>query len=151
MSEAEAMTAPEISGGKLSERKKQILKAIIDTYIDTGEPVGSKNLASAGDIQLSPATIRNEMSELESMGYLEKPHTSAGRVPSALGYKFYVDGLNEDYRLGLEELELLGELTKVKTAQVESVIDRAGKIMSGVTKYAAVSLARRERSGMAVS
>lgn len=131
----------------LSERKKQILKSIIDAYIDSGEPVGSKNLASYGNISLSPATIRNEMSELESLGYLDKPHTSAGRVPSAQGYKFYVDQLNEDYRLGVEELELLGELTKFKTAQIESIVDRAGKIMSGVTKYAAVSLAKNENVG----
>lgn len=131
----------------LSDRKKQILKSIIDAYIDSGEPVGSKNLAAYGNISLSPATIRNEMSELESLGYLDKPHTSAGRVPSAQGYKFYVDQLNEDYRLGVEELELLGELTRFKTAQIESIIDRANKIMSGVTKYAAVSLAKKEGSG----
>ena len=131
----------------LSDRKKQILKSIIDAYIDSGEPVGSKNLASYGNISLSPATIRNEMSELESLGYLDKPHTSAGRVPSAQGYKFYVDQLNEDYRLGVEELELLGELTRFKTAQIESVMDRASKIMSGITKYAAVSLAKNEGEG----
>lgn len=139
------------SGAALSERKKQILKAIIDAYIDSGEPVGSKNLASYGNISLSPATIRNEMSELEGMGYLEKPHTSAGRVPSAKGYRLYVDELSEDYRLDMEELELLGELTRVKTAEVESIIDRAGKIISGVTRYAAVSIAGGERSSMTVS
>lgn len=131
----------------LSERKKQILKSIIDAYIDSGEPVGSKYLTTYGNISLSPATIRNEMSELEGLGYLDKPHTSAGRVPSALGYKFYVDQINEDYRLGVEELELLGELTKFKTAQIESLIERAGKIMSGVTKYAAVSIAQSESGG----
>ncbi|MBR3995287.1 MAG: heat-inducible transcription repressor HrcA [Clostridia bacterium] len=131
----------------LSDRKKQILKSIIDAYINSGEPVGSKNLAAYGNISLSPATIRNEMSELESLGYLDKPHTSAGRVPSAQGYKFYVDQLNEDYRLGVEELELLGELTRFKTTQIENIIDRANKIMSGVTKYAAVSLAKNDSAG----
>lgn len=129
----------------LSERKKQILKSIIDAYIDSGEPVGSKYLTTYGNISLSPATIRNEMSELESLGYLDKPHTSAGRVPSALGYKFYVDQLNEDYRLSVEELELLGELTKFKSAQIDNLIDRANKIMSGVTKYAAVSITQHEK------
>lgn len=128
----------------LSERKKQILKSIIDAYIDSGEPVGSKNLAAYGNISLSPATIRNEMSELESLGYLDKPHTSAGRVPSAQGYKFYVDQLGADYRLGMEELELLEELTRFKTGQIENIMDKAGKIMSGVTKYAAVSIAKRD-------
>ena len=78
----------------LNERKMQILKSIIDEYIDKGEPVGSKHLVEYGNISLSPATIRNEMSELEEMGYLEKPHTSAGRVPSELGYRFYVDSLD---------------------------------------------------------
>lgn len=128
----------------LSERKKQILKSIIDAYIDSGEPVGSKYLTTYGNISLSPATIRNEMSELETLGYLDKPHTSAGRVPSAQGYKFYVDQLNEDYRLSVEELELLGELTRFKSAQIDSIIERANKIMSGVTKYAAVSLTQHD-------
>ncbi len=131
----------------LSERKKQILKSIIDAYIDSGEPVGSKYLTTYGNISLSPATIRNEMSELEGLGYLDKPHTSAGRVPSARGYKFYVDQLSEDYRLGAQELELLGELTRFKTAQIESIMERASKIMSGVTKYAAVSIAQSDGGG----
>ena len=131
----------------LSERKKKILKSIIDAYIDSGEPVGSKFLTTYGNISLSPATIRNEMSELEGLGYLDKPHTSAGRVPSALGYKFYVDSLSEDYRLSMEELELLNELTRFKTAQIDRLIDRANKIMSGVTKYAAISVAHYESGG----
>ncbi len=127
---------------ELSERKKQILKSIIDAYIDSGEPVGSKYLTTYTDISLSSATIRNEMSELEEMGFLDKPHTSAGRVPSVRGYKFYVDQMSEDYRLTSGELELLDELTKFKTAQIDRLVDRVNKIMSGVTKYAAVSLAK---------
>ena len=83
---------------ELSERKKLILKAIIDTHINMGEPVGSKYLTRYEQITFSPATIRNEMAELEEMGYLEQPHTSAGRVPSQLGYRFYVDSLMQQYR-----------------------------------------------------
>ncbi len=131
----------------LSDRKKKILKSIVDAYIDSGEPVGSKYLTTYGNISLSPATVRNEMSELEELGFLDKPHTSAGRVPSSLGYKFYVDSLGEDYRLSVEELELLGELTRFKTAELDRILERAGKIMSGVTKYAAVSLTRHSEAG----
>jgi heat-inducible transcriptional repressor len=80
-----------VSGIELSERKKQILKAIVEAHIAEGEPVGSKYIVENRQLTCSSATIRNEMSELEEMGYLEKPHTSAGRVPSELGYRFYVD------------------------------------------------------------
>ena len=128
---------------ELNERKKQILKMIIDAYIDSGEPVGSKYLTQHGGLSLSSATIRNEMSELEEMGYLDKPHTSAGRIPSSAGYRFYVDKLMEDYRLNMEELELLNDLTKFKTAETERLMERAGRIMSGVTRYASVSVASK--------
>ena len=84
---------------ELSERKKQILKAIIEAHIELGEPVGSKYLTSNKHIACSSATIRNEMAELEAMGYLEQPHTSAGRVPSEAGYRLYVDSLIDRYRL----------------------------------------------------
>ena len=80
---------------ELSARKKQILKAIIGDYIRTAEPVGSKALTEGHELPFSSATIRNEMSELEEMGYLEKPHTSAGRIPSPQGYRLYVDELME--------------------------------------------------------
>lgn len=83
----------------LSERKKQILKAIVEAHVELGEPVGSKYLTSGGIITCSSATIRNEMAELEEMGYLEQPHTSAGRIPSEAGYRLYVDSLLERYRL----------------------------------------------------
>lgn len=133
----------EVNAVELSDRKKQILKMIIDEYIDSGEPVGSKYLTQHGGLSLSPATVRNEMSELEEMGYLDKPHTSAGRIPSTAGYRFYVEKLMEDYRLNMEELALLNDLTKFKTAETERLIERAGKIMSGITRYASVSLAAK--------
>ena len=79
----------------LNERKKKILQIIIEDYISSAEPVGSRTIARKYDLGLSPATIRNEMSDLELLGYLEQPHTSAGRIPSAQAYRFYVDALIE--------------------------------------------------------
>ena len=81
----------------LSERKKLILKAIVEAHIAEGEPVGSKSLMANQQIVCSSATIRNEMAELEQLGYLEQPHTSAGRIPSEMGYRFYVDSLVQQY------------------------------------------------------
>ena len=81
---------------ELDERKIKILKAIIQNYLETGEPVGSRTISKGFDLQLSPATIRNEMADLEEMGYIVQPHTSAGRIPSDKGYRFYVDQLMEE-------------------------------------------------------
>ena len=91
-------------GGELNDRKKMILKAIIEAHVKEGEPVGSKYLTQHKQIALSSATIRNEMAELESLGYLEQPHTSAGRVPSEYGYRFYVNSLMQKYRMSQQEL-----------------------------------------------
>ena len=82
---------------ELTERKKKVLRAIVDMYIRTAEPVGSKAIAELQDMNYSSATIRNEMADLTAMGYLEQPHTSAGRIPSAKGYRFYVDSLMESF------------------------------------------------------
>ncbi len=124
----------------LNERKMQILKSIVDEYIDKGEPVGSKHLVEYGKISLSPATIRNEMSELEQMGYLDKPHTSAGRIPSNSAYRIYVEQLMESYRLNLEELKLLNDLTDFKVRKIEELISHAGKVVSEITNCATVAL-----------
>ena len=78
---------------ELDERKRKILNAIIRNYLDTGEPVGSRTISKYSDLNLSSATIRNEMSDLEELGYILQPHTSAGRIPSDKGYRFYVDNL----------------------------------------------------------
>lgn len=80
----------------LDERKKKILKVLIKNYLETGEPVGSRTISKLLDVSLSSATIRNEMSDLEEMGYILQPHTSAGRIPSDAGYRFYVDELMEE-------------------------------------------------------
>ncbi len=125
---------------ELSERKKQILKAIIDTHINMGEPVGSKYLTQYKEIAFSSATIRNEMAELEEMGYLEQPHTSAGRVPSELGYRFYVDSLMQEYRMTAAELGELEKLKRLKMAELDRIFDRAAKLMSMLTNYTGLAL-----------
>ncbi|MBP3579998.1 MAG: heat-inducible transcription repressor HrcA, partial [Clostridia bacterium] len=124
----------------LNERKMQILKSIVDEYISKGEPVGSKHLVEYGKMSLSPATIRNEMSELEEMGYLDKPHTSAGRIPSNAAYRIYVEQLMENYRLNVEELNLLNELTRFKMDETDKLVEKAAKVISEITNCAAMAL-----------
>ena len=124
----------------LNERKMKILKSIIDEYIVNGEPVGSKHLVESGNMSLSPATIRNEMSELEEMGYLDKPHTSAGRIPSNAAYRIYIEKLMESYRLNVEELNLLNELTRFKMDEMEKMVSTASKVISEITNCATLSL-----------
>ena len=127
----------------LSERKKVILRAIIDAHIDRGEPVGSKYLIQNNNIAFSSATVRNEMAELEEMGYLEQPHTSAGRVPSEMGYRFYVDSLMDRYRLTRDELEQLDGLKQSKEAELDRIIEQAGKLFSRITNYTAITVKPR--------
>ena len=91
----------------LSQRKQKILKAVIDEYIGTAEPVGSRAISKKDDLGISSATIRNEMADLEEMGYLIQPHTSAGRVPTDAGYRFYVNTLMKRYSMSVEALEKL--------------------------------------------
>lgn len=127
----------------LSERKRQILKAIIEHYIATAEPVGSKLLAAAGGGSVSSATIRNEMSELEEMGYIEKPHTSAGRAPTPLGYRFYVDELmSHCYATALEIRQIRRQLES-KLQQLDRAMDEASAILSELTGQPTVSLSAR--------
>ena len=90
---------------ELDKRKRKILQAIIEEYIDTAEPVSSGNLVKA--LEVSSATIRNEMAELEKIGYLEKPHTSAGRIPSQKGYRYYVDELIRDDKINKREMDII--------------------------------------------
>lgn len=124
---------------QLGDRKKNILGDIVSLYITTGEPVGSKLLASVSRLGLSSATIRNEMSELVEMGYLEQPHTSAGRVPSELGYRMYVDSLMEHYRLTGEEKAGVDRLLAIESTSLESLLGKAGDLLASLTGYAAVS------------
>lgn len=129
--------------GNLSERKKLILKAIVDAHVENGEPVGSKYLTQSGIITCSSATIRNEMAELEAMGLLEQPHTSAGRVPSEAGYRYYVDSLVERYRITSNEVEELREALRVKQAQLDSILDSAMRLAAKMTNYTALAVRPR--------
>ena len=127
-------------GDDLSERKKMILKALIDAHIELGEPVGSKYLTGEKGIQYSSATIRNEMSELEELGYLEQPHTSAGRVPSQLGYRFYVDALMQAYSLTANELRELNNMQMIRMAELDKILSCAGKLVSSLTNYTGIAV-----------
>lgn len=121
----------------LSERKRKILKAIIENYIETAEPVGSKLLAAEAKGSVSSATIRNEMSELEEMGYIEKPHTSAGRVPSPKGYRLYVNELMERQRLSIAETERINQSLQMRMEELDRVISQAGRAVSSLMNYPA--------------
>ena len=124
----------------LSERKKQILRAIIEQYIASAEPVGSKAVAQFAGLDVSSATIRNEMAELETLGYLEQPHTSAGRIPSPKGYRLYVNELMEAHRLSEQETARLNEALQLKMRELDQVMDQAGRIISQLTHYPTFAL-----------
>ena len=125
----------------LTDRKKRILRAIIESYVETAEPVGSKSISSTPGLDVSPATIRNEMADLEALGLLEQPHTSAGRIPSAKGYRIYVNELMDEYRLGVQETKSLNEALHMKMRELDQVIDQAGRIVSQLTRYPSFALA----------
>ena len=91
----------------LTDRQRMILNAIVDDYIRSAEPVGSRSISKRGDVGYSPATIRNEMADLEELGFLERPHTSAGRIPSHKGYRYYVDHLTSSFSLNPAELHMM--------------------------------------------
>lgn len=118
---------------ELDERKTKILYAIIKTYLETGEPVGSRTISKYSDLKLSSATIRNEMSDLEEMGYILQPHTSAGRIPSDKGYRLYVDHLMEEKNREVKELT---ELMISRTDKMEQVLKQVVKVLANNTNYA---------------
>jgi len=124
----------------LGERQKKILRAVIDRYIESAEPVGSKTIASSYDLNLSSATIRNEMSELESLGLLEQPHTSAGRVPTPQGYRVYVNELMEQYRLTLSEIEEINRVLQTHLRQLDNILEEIGALTSHLTSYPALTV-----------
>ena len=128
---------------ELTERKKKVLRSIVDMYIRTAEPVGSKALTELPDMQYSSATIRNEMADLTAMGYLEQPHTSAGRVPSALGYRLYVDELMADYRLSMDETNSINNAIEEKMKKVDKIMEKVAKLVSQATDLPAISMASR--------
>ena len=123
---------------RMDDRKIMILQAIIDDYIMTAVPVGSRTISRKSGVGFSPATIRNEMSDLEELGYLDQPHTSAGRIPSAKAYRLYVDQLMKQTDLTESDTRHIQEHLNKRTAQVEEVIRQAATVLSEVTQYTAV-------------
>ena len=134
----------------LSERKKQILKAIVEAHISGGEPVGSKYIVENKQLACSSATIRNEMSELEELGFLEKPHTSSGRVPSEQGYRFYVDSLLQHYAMTASEVAQINQILKAKMSELDGILERASKLASNLTNYTGFAV-RPKYSSVTVS
>ena len=128
---------------ELTERKKKVLRSVVDLYIRTAEPVGSKLIAELPDMQYSSATIRSEMADLLAMGYLEQPHTSAGRIPSAAGYRLYVDELMAEYRLSLDETKSINTAIEEKMQKVDKMVEKVAKLVSQATDLPAISVASR--------
>lgn len=124
-----------------SDRKKRILAALVEEYIRTAEPVGSKAIAQLADLGCSPATIRNELAELTTMGYLEQPHTSAGRIPTPMGYRLYVNELMQRQKLSIEETEEINRRLNDKMMQLDHMMSNVGKLASQLTDYPALTLA----------
>jgi len=124
----------------LSERQRMILNAIIDDYIRSAEPVGSRSISKRGDVSFSPATIRNEMADLEEMGLLEQPHTSAGRIPSIKGYRYYVDHLVTLGDVGDRDARKLRMFFAEKMNHWEGVVEHAATVLSQLTNYTSIVL-----------
>lgn len=124
----------------LNERKLGILKAVVDDYIMTGLPIGSRTISKKHGIDLSSATIRNEMADLEELGFLEQPHTSAGRIPSQMAYRFYVDRLMKVAKLNEAEANRIKSYFQEKMAEVEEVIEKAARVLSETTHHISMIL-----------
>lgn len=128
----------------LNERKKKILQIIIEDYISSAEPVGSRTIARKYDLGLSPATIRNEMSDLELLGYLEQPHTSAGRIPSAQAYRFYVDALIEPRTLTDNDMALIDGWYNERRRNIDDIFQSTAKILSRMTQNVSMVLTNQQ-------
>ena len=117
---------------ELSERKMKILRAVIRNYLESGEPVGSRTISKYTDLNLSSATIRNEMADLEEMGLIMQPHTSAGRIPTDAGYRIYVDDM---LRSRTEEVEQMREVLVEREDRLESLLQQVAKLLANNTQY----------------
>jgi heat-inducible transcriptional repressor len=124
----------------MDDRKRRILQAIIDSHIDTAEPVGSRTIAKKHQLGLSSATIRNVMADLEEMGYLTQPYTSAGRIPSDKGYRFYVDQLMITRELTEQEIESIKSAMEVKINELRQLIRKTSEVMSHFTRYTSIAV-----------
>ena len=122
----------------MDERKSKVLHAIINDYVTTAEPVGSRTIARKYHLGVSPATIRNEMADLEELGYIEQPHTSAGRIPSDRGYRYFVDCLMETYEVTQSEQGRIRQAFERKVREIEILIQHTAKLLSETTNYASL-------------
>lgn len=122
----------------MSDRKLQILQAIIMNYLETAEPVGSRTISRRFPMVISSATIRNEMSDLEELGLIEQPHTSAGRIPSAKGYRLYVDELMNSNSISLEQWDVVRTILRDKTRQLDSMLKDIGDLLATLTRYTTI-------------
>jgi len=125
----------------LDERKRKVLRAIIDDYINTAEPIGSRTIVRRHELGVSPATIRNEMADLEMLGYLEQPHTSAGRIPSDKGYRLYVDSLMGPQAINQHEIALIKQWYDTRVKEVNEVFQETAKLLSRVSRNVSLVLA----------
>ena len=120
---------------ELTDRKKQILKIVTEEYIQSAEPIGSKAVVERMPGKISSATVRNELADLVEMGYLEQPHTSAGRIPSAKGYRLYVNELMEHKTVSGEEAERITSALDSQMKQIDQVVARAGQMASSLVSH----------------
>ena len=131
---------------RLDERKLMILRTIIDDYVLTATPIGSRTISKKSELGLSSATIRNEMSDLEEMGFLEQPHTSAGRVPSEKAYRFYVDTMMNVGSLSPEEMNAMQAYFNTRMTEAEEVVSSTAKLLSDLTDYTSMVMAPEMRA-----
>ncbi len=124
---------------EMTPRKQKILAAVVESYIRTGEPVGSKNLLGELDFSVSSATIRNEMADLADLGYLEQPHTSAGRVPTTLGYRYYIDKLMNKMELNEADCKSIAKTVSSGSGDPEQLLEKAGEVIAKLTNCAAIT------------
>ncbi|TGE32534.1 heat-inducible transcriptional repressor HrcA [Desulfosporosinus sp. Sb-LF] len=125
---------------QMDERKRKILRAIVQDYIATAEPIGSRTIARKFDLGVSPATIRNEMADLEDLGFIEQPHTSAGRIPSDAGYRYFVDCLMDPQTLNEEEKEIIERDSTRRIHEIQEVISHTSKLLSELTNLTSLVL-----------
>ena len=124
----------------LDDRKKKVLQAIVEEYVNTAEPVSSNGLIAKYDLNCSSATVRNEMADLEKKGLLDKVHTSSGRVPSAKGYRYYVDELLKDDNISLEEVKYISDKLETKVHEMEDLTKITASTISEITHYTTVTI-----------
>ena len=130
----------------LTERQKKILRAVVDGYVATAEPVGSKTIAAMPEMNFSSATIRNELAALTEKGLLEQPHTSAGRIPSPAGYRFYIDELMTDYRVSRDVAQNLSQVMDTKLQEFDKALAQVGQLISGLTNLPAYAISTKSRA-----